>query len=362
MLEEENHPIHQPTIQTTQPSSQTENQPTNPPTIQVINPHKERSGLWAIIGVIAGFMLPVIACGGLIFLSMFSLIFAGSASTAPRTTASGFGDAVAIVRVEGVILASDVSDIGTGALSGLVIADIETAAADPNVKAIVLRIDSPGGGVTGAAQIYEAILKVDKPIVVSMAATAASGGYYISAPADYIFARADTLTGSIGVISTFINAEEFLNELGVEATVIASGENKDFGSYFNDLSPEQEEIWRSITNELFDEFVRVIVEGRNMSESAVRELADGRVYSGSQALANGLVDELGDFDDAIAKAAELGGISGDPRIIEYERIPSFEDLLLGFSTNINQSKADEINQLIHELTTPTLEYRYIGPQ
>ena len=358
MLEEENQPLQQSTFQPSPPPDQA----AVPPTIQVINPHKERSGLWAIIGVVAGFMLPVVACGAFAFLSLISLAVAGSAGTAPRTTASGFGDAVAIVRVEGVIIASDATDIGTGALSGVVIADLETAAADPDVKAIVLRVDSPGGGVTGAAQIYEAILEIDKPIVVSMAATAASGGYYVSAPTDYIFARADTLTGSIGVISTFINAEEFLNELGVEATVIASGDNKDFGSYFNDLSPEQEEIWRSITNELFDEFVRVIVDGRNMSEAAVRELADGRVYSGRQALANGLVDELGDFDDAIAKAADLGGISGDPRIVEYERIPSFQELLLGFSTNLNRSQGEEINQLIQELTTPTLEYRYIGPQ
>jgi protease-4 len=277
------------------------------------------------------------------------------------TTSTGFGDAVAIVRVEGVITASDETDIGTGALSGIVISDLETAGGDPDVKAIVLRVDSPGGVVTGAAQIYEAILEIDKPIVVSMAGTAASGGYYISAPADYIFARPDTLTGSIGVISTFINAEEFLDDLGIEATVIASGDNKDFGSFFNDLSPEQEEIWRSITDELYNEFVRVIADGRNMTEAEVRELADGRVYSGRQALANDLVDELGDLEEAIQKAAELGGISGDPRIIEYDRIPTLDELLLGLSTNLNRSKAGEINQLIHDFTTPTLEYRYIGP-
>jgi protease-4 len=106
----------------------------------------------------------------------------------------------------------------------------------------------------------------------------------------------------------------------------------------------------------------VIVDGRNMSEAAVRELADGRVYSGRQALANGLIDELGDLDDAIAKAADLGGISGEPRIIEYTRVPTFQELLLGFSTTLNRSQSDEVNQLIKEFTTPTLEYRYIGPQ
>jgi protease-4 len=323
--------------------------------------HRDRSGIWAMIGVVAGFMLPAIACSLLSLVGVIGLSLVGRDGGTTRTS-TGFGDAVAIVRVEGIIIASDETEIGTGALSGIVISDLETAAADPSVKAIVLRIDSPGGGVTGAAQIYEALLDIDKPIVVSMAGTAASGGYYVSAPADYIFARPDTLTGSIGVISTFINAQELLDDLGVEATVIASGENKDFGSYFNELTPEQEEIWRSITNELFDEFVRVIVDGRNMSESAVRELADGRVYSGRQAVDNGLVDELGDLDEAIQKAADLGGITGDPRIVEYQRVPTFEDLLLGFSINLNRSQSDEINQLIQEFTTPLVEYRYIGPQ
>lgn len=336
-------------------------QPPQPPP-QIIHHHRDRSGIWALLGVAAGFMLPAIACSMLMLVTTIGLSLSGGGSSPPVTSSGGFGDAVAIVRVEGVIAAGDESDIAAGAISGIVIADLKAAAADPSVKAIVLRVDSPGGGVTGAAQIYEALLEVDKPIVVSMAGTAASGGYYVSAPADYIFARPDTLTGSIGVISTFINAEEFLDELGVEATVIASGDNKDFGSFFNELSPEQEEIWRSITDELFDEFVRVIVEGRNMSEAAVRELADGRVYSGRQAVENGLADELGDLDEAIQKAADLGGISGDPRIVEYERVPTFQELLLGFSATLNRSQSDEINQLIQDFTTPMVEYRYVGPQ
>lgn len=334
--------------------------PPNSPQV-IHHHHRDRSGIWAMIGVVAGFMLPTIACSLLLLVSLIGIALAGSGSSGTTTTSRGFGDAVAIVRVEGIILSGDETDAGAGALSGIVISQLESAVSDTSVKAIVLRIDSPGGGVTGAAQIYEAILEIEKPIVVSMAGTAASGGYYISAPADYIFARPDTLTGSIGVISTFINAEEFLDDLGIEATVIATGDNKDFGSFFNDLTPEQEEIWRSITNELFDEFVRVIVDGRNMTESEVRELADGRVYSGRQALANGLVDELGDLNDAIQKAADLGGISGAPRIVEYQRVPTLQELLLGFSTNLNRSQSDEINQLIHDLTTPRLEYRYTGP-
>lgn len=350
MIEENQKSEAQPDYQSVQPPQ------------QIIHQHRERSGIWALIGVVAGFMLPTIACGMLTLITFIGLSIAGSRASGAAPTSTGFGDAVAIVQVKGVIASGDETDIGTGAISGVVIADLEAAAADPSVKAIVLRIDSPGGGVTGAAQIYEALLEIDKPIVVSMAATAASGGYYISAPADYIFARPDTLTGSIGVISTFINAEEFLDDLGIEVSVIATGENKDFGSLWSDLTPEQEEIWRTITDELYNDFIQVIVDGRNMSESTVRELADGRIFSGSQALENGLVDELGSLDEAIEKAADLGGISGDPRIVEYERIPSFQELLLGFSANLNRTQSDEINQLIQEFTTPVMEYRYIGPQ
>jgi hypothetical protein len=152
MLEEEKQPLQQSEIQPDQTTNQMASQTAVPPTIQIINPQRERSGLWAIIGVLAGFMLPVVACGALTFIGLISLVIAGSAGTAPRTTAGGFGDAVAVVRVEGIITASDAADVGTGALSGVIIADFETAAADPNVKDILLRIDSPGGGVTGSAQ------------------------------------------------------------------------------------------------------------------------------------------------------------------------------------------------------------------
>jgi protease-4 len=273
----------------------------------------------------------------------------------------GTGDAVAVVRVEGAITASDNSDIITGATSGRVIADLETASADETVKAILLRVDSPGGSVTGSAQIYEALLEIEKPVVVSMAGTAASGGYYVSAPADYIIARPDTFTGSLGVIITTFNADELIADIGVDVITITSGENKDFASPWSELPEEQRAILEGLVDEAYADFVRVVAEGRDLSEERVREIADGRIYSGRQALELGLVDALGNFDDGLARAAELGGISGEPRVIEYERTPTLSDVFLGFSARLERSTADEVLETVSEMALPLLEYRYVGP-
>ncbi|RMG95963.1 MAG: signal peptide peptidase SppA [Chloroflexi bacterium] len=328
------------------------------PVREIIREGNGRTPFWVLLGVVVGFLLPVCSC--ILFFATTVAMGTFSRSDAP---AIGTGDAVAVVRVEGTISSSDKEDLSAaaGAVSGVVISDLKKAAADPTVKAIVLRVDSPGGTVTGSAQIYEAILEMEKPVVVSMASVAASGGYYVSAPADYIFARPDTVTGSIGVILTIYNAKELLNELGVDVISITSGPNKALGSFWEEMTPEQQQILEDFVQESYDEFVRVVAEGRNMSEEEVRELADGRIYTGRQALENGLVDELGNLEDAIQKAAELGGITGEPRIVEYEHLPSFTEFLTGFSSRLNRSEADAALEVISEFTTPKLEYRYVGP-
>lgn len=279
------------------------------------------------------------------------------------------GDAVAVVRVEGVITSTDENESTTNAGSGKIIKALRQAIENEDVKAIVMRIDSPGGSVTGSAQIYEFITEIEKPIVVSMAGTAASGGYYISAPTDYIMARPDTFTGSIGVIMTLLNAEQFLTEWGIEVTMLTTGANKGIGSVWRDPTPEQEAILQQIINESYDEFVRIVAEGRQMDEQTVRQIADGRIYTGRQALANGLVDELGTFENAIDKAAELGGISDEePRIIDFREDDSgVFGLLDSLSSTLNQSdsngllEADAVWEEVHELMSPRIEYRYLGP-
>jgi protease-4 len=336
-------------------------QPAEPTVIHVKREGDGRTPLWLLLGVSLGFLLPVCACAFLMMTSVLSLGMMGSLAAPTTTTSTGFGDAVAIVRVEGTITNGDDTDNPTGAVSGTVVSDLRAAEADDTIKAIVLRVDSPGGTVTGSAQIQELIEKLEKPVVVSMAGVAASGGYYISAPADYIFARPDTTTGSLGVVLTLFNAQELMDKVGVEVTSLTSGPNKAIGSPWETLTPEQQDILETFVDESYDEFVRVIVDGRNLPEEEVREMADGRIYSGRQALELGLVDELGDLPAAITKAAELGGISGEPRIVEYQHLPSFEDFFAGFSARLNQSEAEQTLNLISDLMTPRLEYRYIGP-
>lgn len=320
---------------------------------------KNRTPLWILISVVVGFMLPVCSCAVLMLTSVAGIGMLGSGSVAGS---SGSGDAVAIVRVEGTITSSDSTEFTGGATSGVVIADLEAAAEDDAVKAIVLRVDSPGGTVTGSSQIYEVIRDYEKPVVVSMAGLAASGGYQISAPADYIFARPDTFTGSIGVIMTLFNAADLIDEIGVDVILFTSGPNKSMGSNWEDITPEQQQIFEALIDESYEYFVQLVADGRGMDIETVRELADGRIYTGRKAADNGLVDELGNLDDAIAKAADLGGISGEPRIVEFEHLPGLSQLLLGASSLAAQSEADKIIGLMGELMTPSLEYRYVGPQ
>lgn len=313
------------------------------------------------MAVIVGFMLPVCSCGVLFTTGLIGAGYMGSTAAGPALISSGFGDAVAVVRVEGTILSGDNADSAADAVSGTVISELLSANADPTIKAIVLRVDSPGGSVTGSSQIWETINELDKPIVASMASMAASGGYYVSAPADYIIARPDTLTGSLGVIMTMYDATELMEKVGLKVIDITSGENKAIGSMFAEMTPAQKEILESLTAESYTEFVRVISEGRGLTTEEVLVLADGRVYSGRQAFELGLVDQLGNFDDAIAKAAELGGIEGEPNVVEFERIPTFQEMLTGFSSQVGKTDAERALDLMSEFTAPSLEYRYVGP-
>jgi protease-4 len=207
-------------------------------------------------------------------------------------------------------------------------------------------------------EIYHALEQLDKPVVVSMGSLAASGGYYISADADYIYATPHTLTGSIGVISQFVTAEELLDDVGVEIVVIAAGESKDFGSVSRDMTEDEQAYWQALIDETHDAFIQIVADGRGMSVQEVREFADGRVFTGQQALELGLVDEVGYFEDAIQKAATLGGISGDPRIYELTPDISLFDSLYGIQAG--QQPAVSLETL-RTLAMPTFEFRMVSP-
>jgi protease-4 len=188
---------------------------------------------------------------------------------------------------------------------------------------------------------------------------AASGGYYVSAPAERIYANADTLTGSLGVIVSLLNYEETFDMIGLRQIIFKSGEFKDIGSPVRELSEEERDILQGIVDQAYEGFVDVIVEGRDLPRDEVLDLADGRIYTGQQALEVGLVDELGNLDSAIAGARELAGLDEDALVVRYNTTPDFLDLLRG-SLESSQQPADPL--MLRELSepqAPRLEYRMV---
>jgi protease-4 len=230
------------------------------------------------------------------------------------------GERVALIRVEGMIV--DSKDT---------IYELKEYVKDPLIKAIVLRIDSPGGAVAPAQEIYEEIKKAvaKKKVIASMGSIAASGGYYIASPATKIIANPGTLTGSIGVIMEIPNLEGLMSKLGIKTEVVKSGEKKDMASVFRGIKKEERAILQKVLDNVHDQFITAVAEGRKMSYEDVKQLADGRIFTGEQALKVGLVDKLGNIEDAVQVAAELSGIKGEPVLISKKERFSLIDLIRG---------------------------------
>ncbi len=228
---------------------------------------------------------------------------------------------VAVIRVEGPILDSEQT-----------IKELKAFAEDPLVRAIVVRIDSPGGGVAPSQEIYNAVRRVrkenNKTVVASMGTVAASGGYYIAVATDRILANPGTLTGSIGVIMQMANFEELLEKIGVKNVVVKSGKFKDVGSPFRPMQEEDRQVLQSLMDQVHRQFIDAVADGRSLDSAEVEPLADGRVFTGQQAKSLLLVDEIGDLQDAIRLAGELGGIQGEPKVIEPQKPFTFRDLLV----------------------------------
>lgn len=216
------------------------------------------------------------------------------------------GEKIAVVEVLGVITNS-----------GTIIDHLQKFRHNDSVKAIVLRVDSPGGGVGPSQEIHDVVRRISavKPVVVSMGSAAASGGYYIAAPADLIVANAGTITGSIGVIMEFTNVQELLEKIGLRNQVIKSGEHKDIGSAVRPMTDEDRQILQDLIDDVHTQFIEAVAAGREMDADIVRQLADGRIFTGRQAQELGLVDELGGLQEAIRQAAAMAGIDGEPTVV-----------------------------------------------
>lgn len=227
---------------------------------------------------------------------------------------------VALVKIEGPIIKSK-----------SIVDEIKEHSKDRAIKAIVVRVDSPGGGVAPSQEIYEAIKEasVKKKVVVSMGAVAASGGYYISAHASRIIANPGTLTGSIGVIMEVPNIKGLMDKIGVKTEVIKSGKHKDIASVFRGIGDEEREILQGVMNDVHEQFIEAVAEGRKIPINEVRKIADGRVFSGRQAMKVKLVDELGDLEHAIKVASKMAGIKGEPDVVMKKERHPFLDLING---------------------------------
>jgi protease-4 len=230
------------------------------------------------------------------------------------------GDSVVLIKLKGVITDAMVEPRSGGREN--IYAQLRRAERDPSARAVVLRVDSPGGSANASQALYEQVRRIrerGKPVVVHFADIAASGGYYVGAAGDRIVSQPAAITGSIGVIITAIDMRGLYDKLGVRERVFKSGPYKDILSASRDITPEEEAILQKLVQDAYDQFVKVVAEGRKLPEAEVRRIADGRIISGVEALRLGLVDEVGDQHRAVQVAAELAGLRGEPRVVLYEQ-------------------------------------------
>jgi len=252
---------------------------------------------------------------GFLIGSIFILIFFGISvlmlSVLPESSAKSLlsGGSIGVIEINSVITESQP-----------MLEQIKKYREDKSIKAILVRIDSPGGGVGPAQEIYSELLKTRtaKPIVASLGGTAASGGYYIACAANTIVANPGTLTGSIGAIMEFMNVQGLYQWAGVSNEVIKSGQHKDMGSWARNLTNDEKKLLQGVVDDVLTQFVQAISDGRKIPADEIVPLADGRIFTGEQALNLGLVDKIGNFNDAVDTAAEMGHITGKPTLVRMK--------------------------------------------
>ncbi len=290
-----------------------------------------------------------------IFLSLFLLVmiivaisFFAFASAIKRDggefVSGGSGDKIAIVEINDVIVSSEKT-----------VEQIKKFREDKSIKAIILRVNTPGGGVAASQEIYEEVKKTrdsGKIIVVSMGSIAASGGYYIAVGSSLIIANPGTLTGSIGVIAQFISIKDLAEKLGISQTTIKSGNLKDAGSPFRTMNDSDKAYFQDVVDNSFGQFLDVVAKERRMDKQTLLQYANGRVFTGLQAKEYGLIDSLGTFEDAIRITGKMAGIEGEPRIVREKKKFSFFEEVMG-------SKIEDVTDIKGKLfDEPILQYKF----
>ena len=281
--------------------------------------------------ILIAFLILIVICA-VFFLMVFALSRFGD-----QYTYAWGGDKIGVIEIEGTIFQAEP-----------VIEKIIKFRKSKSVKAIILRINSPGGAVAPSQEIYQEVKKTckEKTVVVSVESVAASGGYYIACAADEIIANPGTLVGSIGVILQIENIEELLKKIGLSRKVIKSGKYKDIGSMTRKMTAEEEAMLQEFSDDIYGQFIDAVVEGRNIKREEVLKLADGRIFSGAQAIKLGLIDKLGNLQDAISITGEMVGIKGEPRTIyPKKKKPSIFDFIF---EEASKSIIRIIEKMVHD--------------
>jgi len=292
-----------------------------------------------VIGIIA----VLVFLFGLFILTMLSWLF----SDETDETVSTGGEKIAVIELREPILSSED-----------VVRQFKKYRENKSIRAIVFRVETPGGGVAASQEIYEEVKKTrdaGRPVVVSMGSIAASGGYYVSCGANRIVANPGTLTGSIGVTFRFMHFKQLMDKLGIDQSTFKTGKFKDSGSPFRRTTEEEKKYFHSLIQDVYDQFVDVVAEERGLDRAEVLKYADGRVFTGRQAYEYGFVDTLGTMEDAINIAAELCSIHGKPSVVkEAKRKSLFEKLIGDAATEMTKIRQEFIDQ-------PILQYRFSSP-
>jgi protease-4 len=283
--------------------------------------------------VVAGLII------GIALLSLVAAALYGKGAGTDQYGKLGSSSVVGVIQINGMIASG--ADAGGlfSAVAGSesIMEQLRRAARDPSVKAVVLRLNTPGGTAAASQEIaleVDRLRQAGKKVVASMGDVAASGGYWIACRCDRIVANPGTITGSIGVIMETQNLQGLYEKLGVDPVVFKSGPHKDMGSTSRVVTEQEQKIFQGMVDDMYKQFVETVSEGRGLERARVREVADGRVFTGSQAMANGLVDDLGNFYDALKIAADLAGIKGEPQVIDLSPKPPWWGMLSGVQTGV----------------------------
>lgn len=318
--------------------------PVLPPVAPPPPPRRDRLALVVVASIFGGLFL--------VFFAFLALAYGVVKGETPHITG---GPRIGVVEVKGAIGG------GSGGVDAeRVMKQLRRFGEDSSIKALLVRIDSPGGAVAPSQEIFEEVEKVGKkkPVVCSLGNVAASGGFYIAVGCTKIVAQPGTLTGSIGVISQFVNAKGLIARFDLKFETIKSGKLKDMGSPFREMSPEERAYWQETTNRIFEQFLGAVVKGRNLPEEEVRAVADGRVITGEDALELGLVDALGNFYTAVDLAMKEAGQTGEPSLIypPEDGARFFEQLMSGGARAVARAVRAELSAEASEARQPGLYF------